>query len=81
MTIQEKHFLLENTFDDIWKIMGGFTGMQYANEEKISNLNLILQDGVYLYDKSTYSLTSLIKNVKQIGLNQNGDFLREEEII
>lgn len=66
MTIQEKHFLLENTFDDIWKkLWGGFSGMQYANEEKISKSKFnSIKDGVYLYDKSSYCLTSLIKNSK-----------------
>jgi ADP-ribose pyrophosphatase YjhB (NUDIX family) len=66
MTIQEKHFLLENEFDEIWKkLWGDFSGMQYANEEKISkNKFNSIKEGIFLFNKSTFNLKSLIKNSK-----------------
>ena len=66
MTIQEKHFLLEHKFNEIWKkLWGDFSGMQYANEEKISkNKFNSIKEGIVLFNKSSFNLKSLIKNSK-----------------
>ena len=66
MTITEKTYLLNNTFQDIWNnLWGDFSGVQYANEEKISNNKFnSIKEGVYLYDNTYYNLKSLIHNSK-----------------
>tara|TARA_B100001093_G_scaffold502284_1_gene555061 strand:- start:306 stop:1103 length:798 start_codon:yes stop_codon:yes gene_type:complete len=66
MTITEKTYLLNNTFEDIWNnLWGDFSRVQYANEEKISkNKFNSIKEGVYLYDNTFYNLKSLIHNSK-----------------
>jgi len=66
MTIKEKHFLLKNNFDTIWtNLWGEFTGMQYANEEKISRDKFdSIVEGISLFNKETFSLKTLIENSK-----------------
>ena len=66
MTVNEKKFLLNNTFEEIWNnLWGEFSGVQYANEEKISkNKYNSIKEGIYLYDNTFYNLKSLINNSK-----------------
>ena len=83
MTVNEKNFLLNNTFEEIWNnLWGEFSGVQYANEEKISkNKYNSIKEGIYLYDNTFYNLKSLINNSKTSWNEPEWGFQKAGEII
>ena len=63
MSLEEKHRLLNNSFEELWKNMWGVASIsQYKNEEVTSNNKmLIIKNGVTINDK-TITLKEIIEN-------------------
>jgi len=64
MTIQEKADLLKHDFNTLWsRLWGSFGKTQYKSEEKISRDKFNqLKEGIDIYDKTSYCLSTLIEN-------------------
>ena len=63
MTINEKNFLLNATFKELWNhLWGDNVGIQYRSEEKLSQEKFeTLKSGVFINNKFIFNLESLIK--------------------